>query len=148
VCSESAKATRVRVRHKALETERAYVGWVERFIQHCRSPDLASFGEREIKAFLNDLAVERDVTAGTQNPSQVRAAVPVSDRARPRIGIFGRGSSDQAESAARGLEPAGNRAAVAGIPGIAAADVRNSSCTKHKLAGTGYLQRFCCCSCG
>jgi len=70
----------VRVRHKALETERAYVGWVERFIQHCKSPDLASFGEEEIKAFLNDLAVERDVTAGTQNPSQVRAAVPVSDR--------------------------------------------------------------------
>jgi len=60
----------VRVRHKALETERAYVGWVERFIQHYKFPDLASFGEREIKAFLTDVAVERDVTAGTQNQAK------------------------------------------------------------------------------
>jgi len=34
----------LRVRHKALETERAYVGWAERFIEHCKSPDLAPNG--------------------------------------------------------------------------------------------------------
>ena len=60
----------LRVRHKSLETERAYVGWVQRFIQHCGSPDLASFGEGEIKAFLTHLAVERDVTAGTQKQAK------------------------------------------------------------------------------
>ena len=46
------------------------MGWAERFIEHCKSPDLASFGEGEIKAFLTDLAVERDVTAGTQNQAK------------------------------------------------------------------------------
>ena len=60
----------LRVRHKSLETERAYVGWVQRFIQHCGSSDLASFGEQEIKAFLTHLAVERDVTAGTQKQAK------------------------------------------------------------------------------
>ena len=33
----------LRVRRKALDTERAYVGWIERFIQHCGSQDLAQF---------------------------------------------------------------------------------------------------------
>jgi len=60
----------LRVRHKALDTERAYVGWVERFIRHCGSADLASFGEGEIKAFLTELAVEGNVTAGTQNQAK------------------------------------------------------------------------------
>ncbi len=60
----------MRVRHKALETERSYVGWVQRFIQHCGSPDLAKFGEGEIKTFLTDLAVDGNVTAGTQRQAK------------------------------------------------------------------------------
>jgi integron integrase len=60
----------MRVRHKALETEKAYVGWVQRFIHHCGSPELANFGEGEIKTFLTDLAVEGDVTAGTQKQAK------------------------------------------------------------------------------
>lgn len=60
----------MRVRHKALETELAYVGWVQRFVRHCDSPDLAKFGEGEIKTFLDDLAVEGDVTAGTQKQAK------------------------------------------------------------------------------
>ncbi len=39
----------LRVRRKALETERAYVGWVSRFMRHCGSEDLRQFSEREIK---------------------------------------------------------------------------------------------------
>jgi integron integrase len=60
----------MRVRHKALETETAYVGWVKRFIAHCRSPELKNFGEGEIKTFLTDLAVEGNVTAGTQKQAK------------------------------------------------------------------------------
>ena len=60
----------LRVRHMSLETERAYVGWAQRFIKQCGSPDLASFGEGEIKTFLTDLAVERNVTAGTQKQAK------------------------------------------------------------------------------
>jgi hypothetical protein len=51
----------------ALPTERAYVGWLIRFIQHCGSPDLERFGEPEIKDFLTTLAVRGHVTAGPQN---------------------------------------------------------------------------------
>ena len=60
----------LRVRHMSLETERAYVGWAQRFIKQCGARDLASFGEREIKTFLTDLAVERNVTAGTQKQAK------------------------------------------------------------------------------
>jgi integron integrase len=60
----------LRLRHLALETERAYVGWVVRFIRHCGSDDLASFGEPEIKSFLTELAVEGNVTAGTQDQAK------------------------------------------------------------------------------
>jgi integron integrase len=58
------------VRQKALETERAYVGWVQRFIRHCGADDVTQFGEAEIKTFLTDLAVEGDVTPGTQNQAK------------------------------------------------------------------------------
>ena len=60
----------LRLRHKALETERAYVAWIQRFIQHCGAEDLQQFGEPEIKEFLTDLAVEGNVTSGTQNQAK------------------------------------------------------------------------------
>ena len=60
----------LRGRHKALETERAYVGWAIRFIRHCGSDELRNFGEPEIKSFLTSLAVDRDVTAGTQDQAK------------------------------------------------------------------------------
>jgi hypothetical protein len=37
----------MRVRRKALETERAYASWVGRFIRHCGSEDLRQFGGQE-----------------------------------------------------------------------------------------------------
>jgi integron integrase len=60
----------MRVRRKALETERAYAGWVGRFIRHCGSEDLCQFGEREIKTFLTQLAVEGNVAPNTQNQAK------------------------------------------------------------------------------
>jgi integron integrase len=56
----------LRVRRKALETERAYVGWVERFMKHIGGSDVSQSGEREIKAFLTELAVEGNVAPRTQ----------------------------------------------------------------------------------
>jgi len=51
----------------SLRTERAYVQWIRRYIlfHHKRHP--ASMGAGEIAAFLNYLAVEREVAAATQN---------------------------------------------------------------------------------
>ncbi len=60
----------LRLRHLALETERAYVGWVTRFIRHCRSEHLREFGESEIRSFLSQIAVEGDVSSGTQDQAK------------------------------------------------------------------------------
>jgi integron integrase len=57
----------VRVRHYSLRTEKTYIDWIVRFIRFhdCRHPQ--EMGEAEVGAFLTYLAVEREVTAGTQN---------------------------------------------------------------------------------
>lgn len=60
----------LRLRHKALRTEQTYIGWIERFIRHCGTADLAATGEREIRSFLTQLATDGHVTAGTQNQAK------------------------------------------------------------------------------
>lgn len=57
----------VRVRHYSVRTERTYIDWIVRYIRfhRCRHPQ--DMGEAEVGAFLTHLAVEREVTAGTQN---------------------------------------------------------------------------------
>jgi len=59
--------TALRVRHYALRTEATYVDWIRRFSRfHSRvAPQNWSIGE--VKAFLEDLAVRRNVVASTQN---------------------------------------------------------------------------------
>ena len=60
----------LRLRRKAMETEKAYVGWARRFIGHCGSADLQQFGEPQIRSFLTSLAVEGQVAAGTQDQAK------------------------------------------------------------------------------
>lgn len=57
----------LRLMHYSRDTERAYTGWVKRFIRHCGSEELAGFGENEIRKFLTDLAVVGNVAAKTQD---------------------------------------------------------------------------------
>lgn len=59
--------TAIRVRHYALKTEQAYIGWIRRYIHYhgVRHPD--EMGAVEVVEFLSHLAVERGVTASTQN---------------------------------------------------------------------------------
>jgi integron integrase len=56
-----------RVRHYSIRTEDAYHDWAERFIRFhgVRHPD--TMAEPEVNAFLTHLAVERRVSASTQN---------------------------------------------------------------------------------
>ena len=63
------RETRAKLRlvHYSRDTEKAYVGWLVRFIAHCGSEDLSQFGEPQIEAFLTDLAVRGQVAASTQN---------------------------------------------------------------------------------
>jgi len=57
----------IRTRHMNYRTEEAYVHWIKRYIffHHKRHP--AEMGPPEITQFLTSLAVERHVSASTQN---------------------------------------------------------------------------------
>jgi integron integrase len=56
-----------RVKHLALATERSYVHWVERFIRFHEIRHPNTMGAHEIEQFLTHLAVQRHVSASTQN---------------------------------------------------------------------------------
>lgn len=57
----------IRARHYSLRTEEAYVGWIRRYIVHHGRRHPATLGAADITAFLTALAVERRVSASTQN---------------------------------------------------------------------------------
>jgi integron integrase len=57
----------MRLRHMSRRTEEAYLGWIRRYVRFhgVRHPD--AMGASEVVAFLDHLAVEREVSASTQN---------------------------------------------------------------------------------
>lgn len=57
----------IRARHYSLRTEKAYVGWIKRFIffHGKRHPD--EMGTAEITQYLSNLATVSHVSASTQN---------------------------------------------------------------------------------
>jgi len=57
----------VRTRHYSRRTEEAYVGWIRRYIVFHRKTHPAQMGASEISQFLTWLAVDRQVSASTQN---------------------------------------------------------------------------------
>ena len=57
----------IRRLHYRIRTEDAYVAWAKRFILFHGKRHPNEMGEPEIVAFLNHLAVERNVAASTQN---------------------------------------------------------------------------------
>jgi integron integrase len=61
--------TLMRIRHYAVRTERAYVGWIQRFVLSVGgwNKELSNVGEMQVKEFLGNLAVEDKVAASTQN---------------------------------------------------------------------------------
>jgi integron integrase len=58
---------RLRTQHLSLRTEDAYVGWIRRFILFHDKRHPKVMGAAEIEAFLSHLAVDRRVSASTQN---------------------------------------------------------------------------------
>src|SRR4026207_768132 len=57
----------LRARHGSLRTEKAYVGWIRRYILFHDKRHPAEMGAAEITRFLSALALERNVAASTQN---------------------------------------------------------------------------------
>ncbi|MEE8386497.1 MAG: integron integrase, partial [Dehalococcoidia bacterium] len=58
---------RIRARHYSRLTEKAYVGWIRRYIRFHGLRHPAMMGREEIEQFLSSLAVEGKVSASTQN---------------------------------------------------------------------------------
>lgn len=57
----------IRLHHYSLRTEQSYIHWVKRFILYHKKRHPSEMGEREITGFLTYLAVNRKVSASTQN---------------------------------------------------------------------------------
>lgn len=68
-----ASMRRMRVAHYSLRTERAYLGWIRRFLLAHPGRDPRELGVVHVEAFLTGLAVEGRVAASTQN--QALAAI-------------------------------------------------------------------------
>jgi len=65
--------SQLRTRHYSLRTEQAYIDWARRFILFHGKRHPQDMGAAEVEAFLSHLAVERQVSASTQN--QAKAAI-------------------------------------------------------------------------
>ena len=57
----------IRVKHYSMQTEKSYIGWIKRYIFFHQKKHPIDMGKAEIEAFLTHLAVERKVSATTQN---------------------------------------------------------------------------------
>jgi integron integrase len=57
----------LRVRHRSPRTEKAYVGWIRRYIIINGKRHPSEMGAAEVEGFLSSLAVEGGVSASTQN---------------------------------------------------------------------------------
>ena len=55
----------IRTRQYSYQTEKAYVGWIKRFIFFHNKRHPAEMGETEIAQFLSSLATDRHVSAST-----------------------------------------------------------------------------------
>ena len=66
----------LRTRHCSLRTEKAYVGWIRRFILFHRKRHPAEMGAAEVESFLSSLATDRRVAASTQNQALAALLFP------------------------------------------------------------------------
>ena len=60
----------LRVKHYSIRTERSYVDWIKRFIWFHGKRHPKDMGAPELEAYLSHLAVERNVSASTQNQAK------------------------------------------------------------------------------
>ena len=65
--------THLRTRHYSIRTEQAYIDWARRFILYHNKRHPSEMGADDVGAFLSHLAVDRQVSASTQN--QAKAAL-------------------------------------------------------------------------
>ena len=61
---------KMRVKHYSLRTEKSYIDWIKRYIWHFDKRHPKDMGAEQVEAFLTYLAVERNVSASTQNQAK------------------------------------------------------------------------------
>lgn len=61
---------KIRLKHYSIKTEQAYADWIKRFILYFDKRHPAELGAHEVEQFLTHLAVERQVSAATQNQAK------------------------------------------------------------------------------
>ena len=61
---------KIRLKHYSIRTEQAYLDWIKRFILHFDKRHPNEMGAVEVEVFLTYLAVERHVSASTQNQAK------------------------------------------------------------------------------
>jgi integron integrase len=64
---QDAIRARAKLRHLSPRTEQAYLGWVRRYIRHFGGRHPRDLSDRDVGEFLTTLAVDRKVSASTQN---------------------------------------------------------------------------------
>lgn len=57
----------IRLNRYSYQTERAYVGWVKRYLRFIHEKNIRGNYENKIREFLNFLTEKRNVAASTQN---------------------------------------------------------------------------------
>lgn len=61
---------KIRAKHYSIRTEEAYLQWMRRFILFNRKRHPRELGAKEVEAYLSYLAVQRNVSASTQNQAK------------------------------------------------------------------------------
>ena len=57
----------LRLHHYSIRTEESYIQWIKRFIFFHNKRHPKEMGEKDVSAFLTHLAVDKHVSASTQN---------------------------------------------------------------------------------
>ena len=57
----------IRKKHYSYKTEKAYIYWIKRYIYFNNKKHPKDMGEKEISRFISHLAINRRVSASTQN---------------------------------------------------------------------------------
>ena len=77
----------IRTRHYSYMTEKAYVGWIKRFIFFHNKRHPAEMAETEIAQFLSSLATDSHVSASTQNQALNALLFLYSEVLSKKIGL-------------------------------------------------------------
>jgi integron integrase len=56
----------IRLKHLSYRTEKTYLGWITRFRAYCDPKPVPAIAQEDLKSFLSQLALERQVSAATQ----------------------------------------------------------------------------------